>query len=289
VVPSSFAKGGDDSRGQVQGRKSATDPQCQQFPPFVKECLASRFLRGSLISWDLSQLELRIAGLLSGEPSLVNEYLKPKPDLHSARAIFVFGPDIIHDPHWKDGGWLDPRQWCKTFNFEDLYLAGALKMQAKLFEDTGVIKPLAFFQQVVRDREILRPVLCDWQRRLIRDAERDGYLILPFTGHSRTFFGGDHKPNEIVNFPVQCTGAITMTCIENEILRRSVNRPWRLSMDIHDALVADVPFGAIEEYTQVVASSVEEVHRRGYWARLCDLHKRYVPLTYEIKTLNLAA
>lgn len=280
--PSTFAKGDTSSKGQKQGRKSAADPAIQQWEAQTKACIRSRFTPGAIVSFDLGQLELRVPAVLSGEPSLVSAFTNNE-DLHAARAIRCFGPSITTSPHWKSKSnpWEDPRQWAKTFNFEDLYLAGAGKMQAKLFEDSGKILPLSFFRDVVRDRPLLRPVLTEWQNRLISEAHRDGYLILPFTGHSRLFYGGDHKPNEIVNFPIQTTGAITMAMIEHEILRRSVGAPWRFIMDIHDALFADVPVPLIAQYKSVVASAITYVQDSGYWSWICNLYGNFVPLKYD--------
>lgn len=277
-----------DIGGQRQGRPSAQDPGAQTFPPSIKKCMTSRWgERGVIHAADLSQIELRVAGVLSGERTLIAEYAKPKPDLHTARAIYVFGPDVVNWPGFKSGDVSeDPRQWSKKFNFEDLYLAGALKMQHILFKESGVLKPLSFFKAVVASRPHLRPDLCEWQARMIATARKQGYLELPFFGQSR-MFPGISKINEIVNMPIQMTAANVLWQWKSHILPLlpSLNdpRPWAyLINNVHDAIYFDVLKTHLPRLQSVLAQSFATLTSTiGYWHRLCTHYGNFIPCVYE--------
>ena len=291
IVPSSVKDAASTEGGQRQARPSFKDPSAQTFPPDVKKCISSRFGdAGTVLSFDLSQIELRAAALLSGDTSLIMEYSKAKPDLHTQRAIDVYGPDIVNHPYFKCGDMtLDPRQWAKRFNFADLYLAGAAKMQATLLAESGVLFPIEFFLNVVAQRPFIRPGLTEWQQRLLKEAEFRNHLIFPFIGMSRTFIrGGElNKPNEIVNFPVQLFGAATLGRIQHHVSRQmpSLNdrSPWGyMFLDVYDATYFDVRHSHIDQLKGIIADAVTIVATQDIWSHIEDLYGRHVPLTYDV-------
>ena len=291
LVPSSVKDDAASEGGQRQARPASADPHVQQWPAELKACVHSRFEGGSVESWDASQIELRVPGVLSAEPTLVREYAKPKPDLHTARCIDVFGPTIVDDPHFKSGDMrTDPRQWAKKFNFEDLYWAGARKMLLMLLKDSGRLFPLSFFQKVEHDRPYLRPRLYDWQRDLIRTTQERGYYALPLTGISRSFvLGPDSKPNEILNLPIQANAAITLISVQQRVLSRLAKYRTKVLPFINwfDALIFDVAPGYFNALRDAFDEAVRFVSTQGYWARLCSLPGHaHVPLVFEHKTLQ---
>jgi hypothetical protein len=293
MVPGAYKDDSSDRGGQKQARPSAQAPQAQQFPPEIFACICSRYLGGSIIGPDLSQIELRTAALLSGDESLVQNYREGR-DLHTDRAVYIFGPSVTSEPTFKSGLPTDKRQWSKTLNFEDLYMAGPAKMQQKLLEDSGIIYPLSFFEEVVRSRRELRPGLVEWQRGLIQTVERQGYLELPITGHGRTFFGGivgSNKVNEVVNFPVQAFAALTMrdialTVCDNLPPLSHPDPPIVFFMDRYDACYIDCKPGYEEEARSIYADAVRRCDTTGLWGQMQDLLGREVPLKYDMKTLS---
>lgn len=288
MVPGSVKDTSDSTGGQKQGRLSARSPAVTTFPAEIKKCVQSRWGdEGAIIGADLSQIELRTAALHSGDETLLRNYREGR-DLHSDRAVYVFGPDIVNDPGWRSGDMRDdPRQWSKTLNFEDLYLAGARKMQSIMLEDSGRLFSLDFFHTIESSRSMLRPGLWDWQQRMIAEALRVGALILPVTGHSRWFLGAE-KPNEIVNFPIQTTAAITMLAIQRRLHRLlpplTQKRPdIYLFTNWYDAAYFDVKRLLIPDLEAMFAEAVEYVEKREYWAWMQEETGNEVPLKYEIK------
>ena len=280
--------------GQRQGRIGAKTPAQQTFPPPIKSCMSSRFEGGTIRMYDLSQIELRIAGLLSGEPAICDEYAKEdlgeKADPHTQRAIENFGPSVLDNPHFGSGDSRhDPRQWAKRDNFEDLYLAGAGKKQQMMLEQAGVLRPLSEFYDRVAARPALRPVLTAWQQSLLDTCDDIGYIMLPITGQSRSFVGGTryHKPNEIVNYPIQCTAGNVNLDIQNNLhaLLPSLQHPRPpilLFLNVYDSVFLDVAPGHESEADALYETAFRQTLGEGYYAKLCAHYDRHVPLQYEL-------
>lgn len=268
--------------GTVQARITCKDPAAQTFPPQVKECIASRWTGGSIMWADLSQIELRVAALLSGERSMIDAFADGR-DLHAERAVLLFGEGSASSPDFRV-----LRQVGKTVNFADLFLASPHTMQSQAHAMTGKVIDLSEFQRAEARRPVDRPWLWRWQQSLLAKADRDGKIVLPLTGQSRTFVGGSiqHR-NAIVNFPVQTTAANVMLCMQHEICRRlPMNAPSPRIMaccQVYDSILLDVPSGMEQKARTIVAESAAAVCRsEGYWGRMEAYTGNVVPLAYDI-------
>lgn len=295
--PSSFKDGNGGSGGTQQGRITCKDPAVQTFPPIIKHCMRSRFDDGCLVIMDLSQIELRVAGLLSGEPTIVSEYNRElsgeKPDLHRARAISILGPSCLNDPYFGTGDSAkDPRQLGKTVNFADLFRASARRMYLTVLEAAGTAPPLSFFQSIENQRPHDRPTLWAWQESLLESAQSTGHLTLPLVGTKRSFPGNarrDHL-NEIVNFPVQTLAASTLLAFQHALhphlpSLNSHNPPILLFNNCYDALYFDLRTSHLPFLTDLLSSVRTELITNGFWASLCSLYTP-VPLKYGIEILH---
>jgi hypothetical protein len=184
--------------GTMQGRIVCKNPAAQTFPPPIQRCIRSRWPDGVILSPDLSQIELRVAALLSGDATMIREYQKPDPDLHTDRAISIFGLDYLTRKYGANFPGIrafakstkGERQVGKHVGFGDLFRAGAATMQSTVLEMTGQLLPISLFEKIVRERPFTRPGLWSWQEDLIATARRQGYIELPFVGQSRYFMGG---------------------------------------------------------------------------------------------------
>ena len=284
IVPGRI-KGSSSEGGTVQARITAKDPAVQTFPPQIQSAIRSRYRGGTILSADLSQIELRVAGLLSGEESIINS-LTNGTDLHSERAKALFGRTEPGSAAWKIN-----RQVGKTINFADLFLASAQTMQMQAYAMTGgTVIPLEVFQQAVKRRPIDRPQLWRFQKDLLDTVDRTSRIVLPILGHSRTFVGGSmaHR-STVVNFPIQTVAANTMLAIQHGLTARlpGLNAPFPkplISCQIYDAIVFDIPPGMQEVVQEAYAAAIEEVcSPAGYWGRLQDIYEHTVPLGYEYK------
>ena len=284
IVPSSSKDASGDEGGTIQARITCKRPSAQTFPPEIKACIQSRWVGGSIISMDLSQIELRVAALCSGDKSLLAAF-NDGLDLHTDRAIQLFGKDSATRPTFKKR----ERQVGKTMNFADLFLASPQRMRMSVHEMTGELMPLSFFEEVARSRPQARPGLHHWQQGLMHEVATNGHLVLPLLGQSRTFVGGPGAHlNEVVNFPIQTQAGNTLLQIQAQLLQRlnslATQGPRILMfLQVYDAIYFDVPPGQEATLRQWVQDAVQTVaSSSGYWGRLQNHYGNQVPLEYEV-------
>ena len=298
ITPSPFKDNSDSEGGTLQSRITCKDPPEQTAPDVIQDCRRSRFgPSGVLLSMDLAQIELCVPALLSGEPNLVVP-ITNDDDLHTLRAIATFGADYLKGKYpelasvpfnlWKKVckafAKLE-RQVGKKINFADLFRAGADKIRNATYEDCGIWVPLSVFEKAVRNRPIDRPLLWQWQERLIADARTDGFLSLPFTGQSRSFLGGqEFEDNEIVNFPIQTMAGNVLRAIQHLVWRAIKDRRDILMyLNVFDALKFDLRSPSLlPTLSEIIRSSVQEVATTGYWSQLCTYYGRTIPLEYSL-------
>ncbi len=289
--------------GTIQARITCKNPAAQTFPAVIKDCEESRFEGGSIVSFDLSQIELRVAAILSGEPTLLAAF-NDGLDLHTQRTLAIFGQDAQSRPDFKS-----LRQIGKTVNFADLFGASAARLQRSVLDMSGTLYPMTFFEQIVSSRYAQRPGLVGWQHSLCKQAETAGYIELPYTGHTRTFTGfrlderawrskrelkqvlargGKSMISEVCNFPVQATAGNVMLAIQNFIHRAlgpitspTSHRQPLLFLQVYDALYFDCPAGTEEHAADLMRDAVEFVGTAGYWSELCNRSGHHAPLIYE--------
>jgi DNA polymerase-1 len=289
--------------GTIQARITCKNPAAQTFPSVIKDCEASRFPGGSIVSFDLSQIELRVAAILSGEPTLLAAF-NDGLDLHTQRTLAIFGQDAKDRPDFKA-----LRQIGKTVNFADLFGASSARLQRSVLDMSGTLYPLSFFDQIVASRYEQRPRLVEWQHSLCREAETRGYIELPYTGHTRTFTGfrldqrawntrrelrqvlargGKSMISEVCNFPVQATAGNVMLAIQNFIHRTlgpltspTSHKQPHLFLQVYDALYFDCPPGTEQQAADLMWAAVEFVGTVGYWHQLCKRSGHHAPLVYE--------
>lgn len=276
-VPSAPKDASGSEGGTIQGRITCKNPSAQTFPPQIKECIKSRFHGGTILSLDLSQIELRVAALCSGDKSLLAAF-NDGLDLHTDRAVQLFGKDVLSSPTFKKR----ERQVGKTMNFADLFLASPFRMRMSVHEMTGELMPMAFFEQVAETRPDARPGLHRWQQSLLRRVDTDGHLVLPFTGQSRTFVGGSSEHlNEIVNFPIQTQAGNTLLAIQRAIAPL-LSPHVKMFLQVYDAVYLDLhPSVDVDALKQKLKFHIEEVRDRGYWAKLQSHYGNTVPLEYD--------
>jgi len=276
-VPSASKDASGSEGGTIQGRITCKNPSAQTFPPTIKATIKSRFHGGTILSLDLSQIELRVAALCSGDKSLLAAF-NDGLDLHTDRAVQLFGQSCLSSPTFKK---LE-RQVGKTMNFADLFLASPFRMRMSVHEMTGQLMPLSFFEEVAETRPDARPGLHTWQQSLIRTADAQGSLTLPFTGQSRTFVGGSSEHlNEIVNFPIQTQAGNTLLAIQRAIAPL-LSPHVKMFLQIYDAVYLDVhPSVDLDSLKQKLKFHIEEVRDTGYWAMLQSHYGHTVPLEYD--------
>lgn len=251
--------------GTVTGRIGSRDPNLQNIPIKSEEGRAVRrafvAVPGyKLVSIDYSQIELRIAAILSGDKRLI-EIFKNGEDVHSAVASQVFGvsqADITPEM----------RRQAKVINFGILYGMGVTALRQNLGEDTPREEAQAFlnayFQTFTR--------LAEYLEETKAYAREHGYTETMF-GRRRYFPGITSGAPFIraaaermaINAPIQGTEGdilrVAMIEIDRYIVSHGYSDSVRMLLQVHDELVFEIKEDLIEKVVSELAQIMSGVFK----------------------------
>lgn len=284
-VPSEFEDSS--TGGTKQARIVAKGPAIQTFPPPIKRTIQGRFPGGYLIWFDYSQIELRIAALLSNDDVMMEAY-QGKPDLHGDTAKMIFGDDIVNHPAYRS----IYRQAGKVLNFLVLYRGGAQKFHETLIREVGIDYPIEKCVSAINDFRRKHRGLIKWQDGLFDFVMQHGYYELPLIGQSRLFLGGrkakEKAINEIVNLPVQALAADVMLSAQYSLWSRfkQVGLKAVVPCNIYDAALIECPKNELYRVEKVME---EILPNPLFYQYLCTELGRTLPLEYDVSTTLVLA
>ena len=242
--------------GAATGRMASKDPNLQNIP--IKTELGRRirhaFLASagmSLVSFDYSQIELRIAAILSGDEGLM-EIFKKGRDVHAEVAARVFGKNSGIDPR-------EQRRRAKVINFGILYGMGIVALQQEL--GTSRREAQEFYDQYFA----AFPKLAGYIEATKGEANRQGYVETLFG--RRRYLDGIKSPipyvraaaeRMAINAPMQGTQAdiIKIAMIEIDKLFTDKKDAYQL-LQVHDELVFEIADEKIAEYAPKIKEIME--------------------------------
>lgn len=202
-----------------------------------------------MVKADMSQLELRIMGALSGDPILWDAYRhEPAKDIHAISCQGIFG---FVDP--------EHRQIAKPFNFGTGYGQSGETMSRNILKDSGVYLPPSTCDEYIAQWWTTYRGVAEWREQEWAAARARGYKQNWFG--RRDYLGALDGLNraqleaikrEACNFPVQSTGA--------DVVKRwmiQVDEPLRqlgatLLLQVHDELVVECPPDRVDEVGAVL-------------------------------------
>lgn len=242
AVPMYSERGGSSdakSGGQIHGRFSCKKPARQTEPHSIRDCSCSRWPGGKIVEYDVNQDHLRMAALLSGDPLLMEAYMKEGESIHTRTALTLF-------PNENPVGFKkrEPTKYKlgKTLNFLVIFRGGAKAFQSTARRDEGIEVDIEFCDRAIKTWYAKHHVYKAWQDEMIALAGRQGYLVLP-TGWSRTFGIGcvEGKEGEICNFLHQTPCAQLLHSAQYRAKARFMEANLRsvICLQIHDALFVD--------------------------------------------------
>ncbi len=249
--------------GTVTGRLSSRDPNLQNIPTRTDESRAIRraFVAGTgntLISIDYSQIELRIAAILSGDTALQDIFRRGE-DVHTGVAMRVFGVS----PHDVTS---EMRRKAKVINFGILYGMGVNALRANLGEETTREEAQQFLTAYFQSFHRLASYL-DETKEL---ARRHGYTETLF-GRRRHFPGirsgapfiRAQAERMAINAPIQGTAAdimrIAMIQVHEYLATESVQGKAKVLLQVHDEFVLEVATEIVDDVVQNVVTIMEGV------------------------------
>lgn len=278
-VPSQYED--DTSGGTKQVRAVCKTPPCQTFPPRIKNTIHSRHAGGAFIWWDYSQIELRVAALLSGDRVFLEAYQRGE-DVHAQTARVVFGDRIVHHRDFKR----IYRQAGKTLNFLVLFLGGADTFRETLLRDVGLDLPARRAKEIIDEFWGAHEDLRQWQHATIDSVHKRGYFELPVLGQSRLFLENLARREcdlpEVVNMPIQSWAAAIMLSAQADTWYATRQAGLRavFPINIYDAMGCDCPRSEVEE---VCSIADDLLPRPKAFQLLCNELGRTIPLVADRK------
>jgi DNA polymerase I len=247
--------------GTVTGRIGSKDPNVQNIPVKSEEGLAIRkaFTASpeyTLVAIDYSQIELRIAAILSEDKGLIDIFRKGE-DVHHGVAMRVFGVK-------SDEVTPAMRRHAKVINFGILYGMGVSALRTNLGEDTKREEAQAFLNAYFQTFTRLAEYLEDTKTI----ARKQGYTETLF-GRRRHFAGITSSVPFIraqaeryaINAPIQGTAAdivrIAMVKIVEYIKKDKLDDKVHMLLQIHDELVFEVKEKEVEKIVPILKQIME--------------------------------
>jgi DNA polymerase-1 len=249
--------------GAATGRMASEDPAVQNIP--VKSELGRNIRKAfvsekgtKLLAFDYSQIELRLAAILSGDKKLINIFKEGK-DVHSSVAAQVFGveeKDVTKEM----------RRKAKVINFGILYGMGVTALQKNL--KTERKEAQEFYNNYFKtfDR------LAEYLEETKEFAKKNGYTETLF-GRRRYFEGITSKLPFIramaermaINAPIQGTAAdilkLAMIEIDKELKSLQPTADSRqqvkLLMQVHDELIYECDESIVGEISKKIKKAME--------------------------------
>ncbi len=246
--------------GTATGRLSSSNPNLQNIPIRTE---LGRGIRAAfiaepgnvLLTADYSQIELRLLAHFSGDSLLVDAYRRGD-DIHTLTASQVFGvPPLMVTP--------DHRRQAKVVNFGIVYGLSPFGLSQNLGISTSEAKQFIenYFQTYAGVRKFIDKTL--------EQARRDMKVKTLF-GRVRPIPDINSKnPNQrgfaertAVNTPLQGTAAdlikIAMIRIDDALRERELKS--RMTLQVHDELVFEVPEAEVDIMRSLVREYMEKVH-----------------------------
>ncbi len=244
--------------GAATGRLASKDPNLQNIPIKTELGRAIRhaFVASpgmELVSFDYSQIELRIAAILSQDEGL-SEIFKEGRDVHAEVAARVFGKNSSLDAH-------EQRRRAKVINFGILYGMGVNALQQSL--GTSRAEAQEFHNQYFE----AFPKLAKFLDKTIAQAAKHGYTETLF-GRRRYFEGIKSSIPYVrasaermaLNAPFQGTQAdlikLAMVHIDAFLQKHSGGY---LLLQVHDELVFEIEQGKVAEFVPKLREMMEKV------------------------------
>lgn len=269
--------------GTVTGRMSSENPNAQQLPrkaenPLLfqyhnepKALFTSRFGdEGCIMNADYAALEMRIAGVISEDPTLLKAFLSGQ-DLHKSTASLVWGVPIEEVSK-------DLRTAAKSVNFGIIYGKSGVTFAQDLYYDKSGKNPKKTSDWEKAKKQGFKLVddylhtfsgLNKWLNDTKKFAYKHGYVETMFGRRRRLPDLKSKVPTlksnaerQSINAPIQGTGSdfTLLSLIQiNKQLKESQMKSVIIAT-VHDSIVLDVYIPELPRVSAMVKKIMEHVH-----------------------------
>lgn len=235
------------------GRLSSNEPNLQNIPirtemgRGLRKAFVTRFKKGSILSADYSQIELRIIAHVTKDKNLLESFEKNE-DIHTNTAAAVFGVS-------KEDVNRDMRRKAKEVNYGIMYGIGAFGLSSRL----GISQKEG--AEIIKKYFIAFPSIKEYIDDTIAFARKNGYVqtllgrrryMTNINASNQAVRAADERAS--INMPIQGTAAemlkIAMINIQRELYASDYKS--LMIMQVHDELVFDVYPGEEDKLTNMV-------------------------------------
>jgi len=245
--------------GTVTGRLSCEEPNLQQVPRNPKiRSLVTAPEGYTFVEADFSQVELRIAAMLSGDPTMRELFLTGQ-DIHTKTAQVISGKDMSQMEGFDAKEW---RKKAKAINFGFLYGMGAKKFQEYARDKYRVAFSLEESQRIRKTFFDTYSGLQVWYNRQDRTATLNGYVRSP-SGRVR-HLPGIHSPDDFersqavrqaINSPVQGFASDTTLVSVVDIVKQLPS--VKVVGTVHDSVLMEIPTAEVDGLLPRIKSIME--------------------------------
>jgi DNA polymerase I len=246
--------------GTATGRLSSANPNLQNIPIRTE---LGRGIRAAfiaepghvLLTADYSQIELRLLAHFSGDSLLVEAYRRGD-DIHTLTASQVFGvpPLMVTADH---------RRQAKVVNFGIVYGLSAFGLSQQLGIESSEAKQFiaAYFEKYSGVRAFIDKTLEEARREMKVKTLFGRIRPIPDI-NSKNFTQRGFAERTAVNTPLQGTAAdlIKIAMIRIDAALRERGLKSRMTLQVHDELVFEVPENEVEVMQPLVREHMEKVH-----------------------------
>jgi DNA polymerase-1 len=246
--------------GTATGRLSSANPNLQNIPIRTElgRGIRAAFIAEpghALLTADYSQIELRLLAHFSRDPLLVEAYRRGD-DIHTLTASQVFGvPPLMVTP--------DHRRAAKVVNFGIVYGLSPFGLSQNLGIEPAAAKQFIanYFEKYKGVRAFIDQTLEEARRDLKVKTLHGRVRPIPDINSKNANQRG-FAERTAVNTPLQGTAAdlikVAMIRIDAALTERNLKS--RMTLQVHDELVFEVPEEEIDEMKSLVREQMEKAH-----------------------------
>lgn len=242
------------------GRLSSTQPNLQNIPvrtpqgKKIREFFVPSAGYSYILSFDYSQIELRILAHISADPILIDAF-KHNQDIHARTASEVFGIPLEELPS-------EMRSRAKAVNFGIVYGIS----DYGLSRDLGITRAEA--DHYIKSYFARYQGVKAFMDNVIEQAKQDGFVQTVFNRqrylpdiNSSNFNKRSFAERTAINTPIQGTAAdiIKLAMIKVFKLLQEHKLQSKLLLQVHDELVLEVPESELQTIIPLIQTAMQEV------------------------------
>lgn len=221
----------------ITGRWRSEGPQAQNWPkadkkkgrPNLRSQVVAPYGR-AFVAFDAKQLEARLIALMSGDPFLLDIFYNDR-DIHTEFAKIVW-------PEW-DTVPVDERKVRRDLIKRPEYgafYAGSIETLWKSVVRDYPSVTIGMIGKMVQVMKTRMPGVTAWHQNMMRTADQQGEIRSMILGRRRCFPIKQFDLSEVVNFPIQSSGADLINLGLMEIMLLLPEDAFPI-LQIHDAVV----------------------------------------------------